>query len=148
VWKWGGFDTHDQECRLRCLCAQKERKMSKALKEFLPTADRMANMVKVGRVAGNKHAALTPGRNNLVQMQRKNCLIDEGTNELMLLNEEEIFEIYGIMITVMPTIAHGEAFLTVKNHTDTTLSLPGGQLQVEIIPSLSLPVCRASSKEY
>jgi hypothetical protein len=99
-------------------------------------------------VAENKHSALAPERDNLVKMQRSNCRIDEGTNELRVINEDKIFEIYGNMITVLPTISHGEAFLIVRNHTDKTLSLPSGQLQVEIIPAVSLPVCRASSKEF
>jgi hypothetical protein len=55
---------------------QKESKQKKALKGFLSTAAQMSNMVKGGRVAGNKHSALAPGRDNTVQMQRRNFQID------------------------------------------------------------------------
>ena len=69
---------------------QKGKKLKKALKGFLPTADRMTHLVTGSRMAGNKHSVLAPGKDNLVQMQRRNCRIDEGTNELILRNQDQM----------------------------------------------------------
>ncbi len=57
-------------------------------------------MVKGGRNTINLPAVLAPYQMNVVRVARYNACIDEGQNEVSLLNEKEIDEQFGSMITV------------------------------------------------
>ena len=83
-----------------------------------------------------------------MRLGRKNCRIDEGINEVALVNAEEVVEEYGQMITVLDCINDGEAFIVVRNNVDKALSLPAGMLKLSITPTITLPVCRSSSVEF
>ena len=125
-----------------------DKRLLKAVKSFLPSNSRMVNMVTGGRDTKNTQAALYPGRDNIVRLARSNARVDEGLNEVDLVNVEEIEKEYGGMITVISSINNGEAFIIVRNNVERTLSLPAGKLKIKVKPVLSLPICRTATPEF
>jgi hypothetical protein len=65
--------------------------------------------------------------------------VDEGYNEVQLLNGKEIEETYGQWLTVMDSVATGEAFIIVRNSSEQAIRLPPGALEIAIRPAVSLP---------
>lgn len=123
-------------------------KVKKAVKAFMPTPARMSNMVTGGRVTTNVGAALYPGRDNIVRLARQNARVDEGLNQVDLVNVEDVFEDYGSMITVLSCVNNGEAYVVVRNNVERTLSLPAGRLVISVKPIMSLPICRTATPEF
>jgi exonuclease III len=120
----------------------------KAVKGFLPSTERMVNMVMGGRTTTNVGAALYPGKDNIVRLARHNAKVDEGLNQVDLVNVEEVFADYGEMITVTSCVNNGEAYVVVRNNVDQTLSLPAGRLVIRVKPIISLPICRTATPEF
>lgn len=123
-------------------------RVKKCVKPFMPTKERMVNMVTGGRVTTNVAAALYPGRDNVIRLARHNARVDEGLNQVDVINEEEILEEYGNLISIVSCVNQGEAYIVVKNNSHQALSLPAGKLEVRVKPMLSLPICKTASPEF
>ena len=133
-------------------CAQitdcMDNRVLKAVKHLLPSRERMVNMAIGSRDTTNVGTALYPGRGNIVRVARYQARVDEGTNQIDVINTEEVTETYGEMISCTSCVNHGEAFLVVYNNTDRALYLPGGLLKLRVTPVLSLPICSTASTEF
>ena len=114
-------------------------KIKKAYRDFLPTADRLAQMVKGERKTINMPAVLYPGRDNVVRVGRHNARVDEGYNEVVVLNREEVNSQYGNWLVVMDSVANGEGFIIVRNNSSHAISLAPGALSIAIRPAVCLP---------
>ena len=68
--------------------------------------------------------------------------VDEGTNQVEVLNTDEIEMEYGRMITCTDCVNHGEAFLVVYNNTDRA------KLKLSVSPVINLPICSTASSEF
>ena len=123
-------------------------KVKKAVRGFLPTPARMANMITGGRTSTNVGAALYPGQDNIVRLARQNARVDEGLNQVDLVNVEAIHQEYGRMITVLSCVNNGEAYIVIRNNVEQMLSLPAGKLVISIKPIISLPICRSTTPEF
>jgi hypothetical protein len=114
-------------------------RLKKAYKEFVPTPERLANMVKGERRTINMPAVLYPGRDNIVRIGRHNARVDEGHNEVVVLNRDAVTEKYGDWLVVMDSVANGEAFIIVRNNSTRAISLAPGALEIAIRPAVCLP---------
>ena len=119
--------------------AAQDRVSKQAYKSFLPTKERLVQMVKGERITGNTHGVLYPMSQSVVRLGRKNARIDEGYNEVALLNREEVEGRYGGKIEVVDSVCHGEAFAVVINNTSEAIKLPAGTLQMAVRPAISIP---------
>jgi hypothetical protein len=128
--------------------ASDDGRVKRAVNSFLPSTERMVNMVQGGRKTTNVGAALYPGRGTMVRIARFNARVDEGLNQVEVINEAEIMEEYGNMITITSCVNNGEAYIVVYNNTERALSLPAGKLKIQVKPIISLPICRTSSPEF
>ena len=125
-----------------------DKRVVKAVKSFLPSKERLVNMITGGRSTSNVSTPLYPGKGNIVRLARQNARVDEGLNLVDLINEEDIRKEYGDMITVTSCVNTGEAYIVVHNNTSRALSLPGGKLEISVKPIMSLPICKSSSTEF
>jgi exodeoxyribonuclease III len=116
-----------------------EGKVRKAYQSFLPSKDRLANMVLGGRTTINMPAILYPGRDNVVRVARKNARIDEGYNEVLVNNPEAFQQAYGDWIVPMECVTNGEAFVIVRNNTTRPIRLGPGDLELTVRPTVALP---------
>ena len=116
-----------------------EKTAKKAYKPFLPTRERLVQMVKGERTTGNIHGVLYPHTQSVVRLGRKNARIDEGYNEVALVNREEVEGWYGGKIEVVDSVCHGEAFAVVINTTSEVIKLPAGTLLMAIRPAINIP---------
>jgi len=117
----------------------KTKAIRKVYKEYIPTADRMSNMVRGEREAINMQAVLYPKKDNVVRIGRHNCRVDEGYNEIALLNNEEVEREYGGRLLVIDSVGQGESFIIVRNLSTQALSLPAGTLKVAVRPAVCIP---------
>ena len=125
-----------------------DARITKTLKHLLPSKERMVNMATGTRQTTNVGAALYPGRGNIVRVARHQARVDEGTNQVEVLNTAEIEEEYGRLITCTDCVNHGEAFLVVYNNTERALYSPGGKLKLSVTPVINLPICSTASSEF
>jgi exodeoxyribonuclease III len=116
-----------------------EGKVKKAYQSFLPSQDRLANMVCGGRKTINMSAILYPGRDNVVRVARKNARIDEGYNEVLVDNPEEFQQAYGNWIVPLECVTNGEAFIIVRSNADRPVRLNPGALSLTIKPTVTIP---------
>jgi exodeoxyribonuclease III len=116
-----------------------DSKLKKAYKPFRPSQERLANIVLGGRKAANLPAILYPGRDNLVRVGRNGARVDEGYNEILVLNGEELAEQYGEWVVPIDCVTNGEAFLIVRNNSDQPVRLSPGVIKIEIRPAVSFP---------
>ena len=118
---------------------QGDARIKPALKHYLPSKDRMTNMVSGGRQTHNTQASLFPGKDNVVRIARHNARIDEGYNSITLVNATEIEEEFGGAITVIESVANGEAFIVVRNNRNQPIQLQPGKLKLQVSPAICLP---------
>jgi exodeoxyribonuclease III len=75
-----------------------------------------------------------------------------GLKEVVLLNGDAIKEIYGDWLTVIDSVANGEAFIIVRNNSEKAMRLSPGALEIAIRPALCLPriltPCEVKSLQY
>jgi hypothetical protein len=129
-----------------------DKRLRKACKNYIPSSDRLTNMVKGERRTINMAAILYPRKDNIVRVGRHNARVDEGLNEVVLLNGDAIKEIYGDWLTVIDSVANGEAFIIVRNNSEQAMRLSPGALEIAIRPALCLPriltPCEVKSLQY
>jgi exodeoxyribonuclease III len=121
------------------MAAITDPRIKKAYKEFIPSKDRLTNMIKGERVTINMPARLYPGRDNIVRVGRHNARVDEGYNEIVALNQEEVTANYGGWLTVMDCVANGEAHIIVRNNASRAITLGAGDISIAIRPAICLP---------
>ena len=114
-------------------------RIKKAYRDFIPTPDRLSNMIKGERKTFNMPAVLYPGRDNIVRVGRHNARVDEGYNEVVVTNMEEVNSLYGSWLVVMDSVANGEGFIIVRNNSSQAISLAPGALQIAVRPAMCLP---------
>ena len=114
-------------------------KARKAYQPFLPSRERLANMVMGGRDTINMPAILYPGRDNVVRVGRHNARIDEGYNEVLVTNLDEVAATYGEWVVPIECVTNGEAFIIVRNNADQPIRLTPGALKLSIRPAVTLP---------
>ena len=123
-------------------------RLKRAYKAYIPSTERLANMVKGERKTINLPALLYPRRDNLVRVARHNARVDEGSNEIVVLNREAFEARYGSWLVTMDTVVNGEAHVVVANNSDQVISLPAGVLDIAVRPAVCLPrVTRLSELE-
>ena len=127
---------------------EKTRALKKPLSRFAPSRERLSNMVKGGRNAFNMYTVLYPGKENVVKVNRRNACIDQGYNSISCTNIPELEKEFGDMITVIDSVANGEAYIVVRNCTDAALSLPAGRIHVEVTPVVLMPVITPASSDF
>ena len=120
-------------------------KPRKAYQPFLPSQGRLTNMVLGGRKTINMAAILYPGRDNIVRVGRHNARVDEGYNEVLVTNLEEVTRIYGEWIVPMECITNGEAHVIVRNNADQPVRLNPGALELIVRPAIEMPRIMTSS---
>ena len=123
-------------------------RLKKVYKEFVPTPERLANMVKGERHTINMPAVLYPGRDNIVRIGRHNARVDEGHNEVVVLNRDAVAARYGDWLVVMDSVANGEAFIIVRNNSTSAINLAPGALEIAIRPAVCLPCISAVSSMH
>ena len=116
-----------------------EGKALKAYRPFIPSKERLTNMVMGSRETINLPAILYPGRDNVVRVGRHNARIDEGYNEVLVKNLEEFTLVYGDWVVPIECVTNGEAFIIVRNNADKAIRLNPGALKLTIRPAVSLP---------
>ena len=116
-----------------------DSRVRKAYRDFIPTRERLSNMIKGERRAINTPAILYPGRDNIVRVGRHNARVDEGYNEVVVLNREDLESQYGPWIVAMDCVANGEAFVIVRNNSAQPVRLAPGALDIAIRPAVCLP---------
>jgi exodeoxyribonuclease III len=116
-----------------------EGKALKAYRPFIPSKERLANMVMGSRETINLPAILYPGRDNVVRVGRHNARIDEGYNEVLVENLEEFTWTYGEWVVPIECVTNGEAFIIVRNNAEKAIRLSPGALRLTIRPAVSLP---------
>jgi hypothetical protein len=114
-------------------------KALKALRPFIPSKERLANMVVGGRKAINMPAILYPGKDNVVRVGRHNARIDEGYNEVLVENRDEFALTYGEWVVPIECVTNGEAFVIVRNNADRPIRLMPGALKLSVNPAVSIP---------
>ena len=114
-------------------------KARKAYTPFLPSQGRLTNMVMGGRKTINMPAILYPGKDNIVRVGRHNARVDEGYNEVLVNNLDEIHRMYGEWIVPIECITNGEAHVIVRNNADQPVRLNPGALELTVRPALTLP---------
>jgi hypothetical protein len=114
-------------------------KIKKAYKAFCPTRERLSNMIRGERRTINMPTVLYPGRDTVVRVGRHNARVDEGYNEVIALNGEEVMGQYKGWVVVMDSVSNGEAFIIVRNNSEQAISLPAGTLNIAIRPAICLP---------
>ena len=114
-------------------------KARKAYTPFLPSQGRLTNMVMGGRKTINMPAILYPGKDNIVRVGRHNARVDEGYNEVLVNNLDEITRMYGEWIIPIECITNGEAHVIVRNNADQPVRLNPGVLELTVRPALTLP---------
>jgi hypothetical protein len=100
----------------------------KAYRSYLPTRERLTNMVTGGRQTINMPAILYPGRDSVVRVARHNARVDEGYNEVLIDNMDEFAEVYGQWVTPMECVTNGESFVVVRNNSTQAIRLTPGAL--------------------
>jgi exodeoxyribonuclease III len=96
-------------------------------------------MIRGERRTINMPTVLYPGRDTVVRVGRHNARVDEGYNEVVALNGEEVMEQYKGWVVVMDSVSNGEAFIIVRNNSEQAISLPAGTLNIAIRPTICLP---------
>jgi len=114
-------------------------KALKAYRPFLPSKERLTNMVVGGRQTINMPAILYPGKDNVVRVGRHNARVDEGYNEVLVENLEEFALTYGEWVVPIECVTNGEAFIIVRNNADKPIRLIPGALKLSVRPSVSMP---------
>ena len=114
-------------------------RLKRAYKQYIPSTERLANMVKGERKTINLPALLYPKRDNLVRVGRHNARVDEGHNEVVVLNREAFEARYGSWLVTMDTVVNGEAYFVIANNSEQVISLPAGALEVAVRPAVCLP---------
>ena len=114
-------------------------KIKKAYRPFIPSRERLTNMVLGGRQTINMPAILYPGRDNLVRVGRYNARVDEGYNEVLVNNREEFALTYGDWVVPIECVCNGEAFVIVRNNAEKAIRLTPGALKLSITPTVTLP---------
>jgi hypothetical protein len=109
-----------------------EGKIKKAYRQFLPSRERLVNMVKGGRETINMPAILYPGRDSVVRVGRHNARVDDGYNEVLINNLEEFQKTYGSWVAPMECITNGEAFIVVRNNSEQAILLTPGALSLQL----------------
>ena len=128
------------------MAQQSDKAVRKLYKSFCPTKERLINMVRGERRTINLPTALYPGRDTVVRVGRHNARIDEGYNQIVALNGEAVAERYRGWVTVIDSVANGEAFIIVRNNSTHALSLPAGIIEIAVRPALCLPRIIAPSE--
>jgi exodeoxyribonuclease III len=123
-----------------------DHRIKAAIKDYLPSKDRLSNMVAGERRTINLPAVLYPGRDNVVRVGRQNAKIDEGYNTVVLDNEKEIYEEYGHSLTVIESVSNGEAFVVVRNNSTLAIRIPAGKFALKVIPAICLPSISTSEE--
>jgi exodeoxyribonuclease III len=111
----------------------------KACRSFIPSRERLANLVVGGRLTFNMEAILYPGRDNIVRVARHNARVDEGYNEVLITNHKEFEETYGNWVVPIDSVCNGEAFFVVRNNAEQPIRLSAGALKLEIKPTVIMP---------
>ena len=114
-------------------------KVKKVYKPFVPSRNRMSNMIRGERRTINMQAVLYPGRDTVVRVGRHNARVDEGYNEVVALNGQEVADMFNGWVVVMDSVSNGEAFIIVRNNSEQAISLPAGALTIAIRPAICLP---------
>jgi exodeoxyribonuclease III len=114
-------------------------KAVKVYKPFIPSKERLSNMVVGGRKTINMPAILYPGRDNVVRVGRHNARVDEGYNEVLVENLEEFSLAYGGWVVPIECITNGEAFIIVRNNADKPIRLTPGALTLSVKPTVAMP---------
>jgi hypothetical protein len=78
-----------------------DARLKRVYKDFVPSPNRLANMLKGERVTINMPAVLYPGRDNIVRIGRHNARVDEGYNEIAVTNRDEVKKHFGEWLVVM-----------------------------------------------
>ena len=116
-----------------------DRAVKHAYKGFLPSRERLVQMVMGERLTGNTQGILYPKTQSVVRLGRKNARIDEGYNEVALVNRQEIEDLFGGKVEVVDSVCQGEAFAVVINYSNEAIKLPAGTLSIVVRPAISLP---------
>lgn len=116
-----------------------EPRLKKAYKPFCPSKERLANMIRGERRTTNMGAVLYPGRDSVVRVGRHNARVDEGYNEVVAINAQEVMDQFKGWVITIDSVVNGEAFIIVRNNSEHAISLPAGTLVISIRPALCLP---------
>jgi exodeoxyribonuclease III len=114
-------------------------KALKAYRPFIPSKERLSNLVVGGRDTINMPAILYPGKDNVVRVGRHNARTDEGYNEVLVNNREEFALTYGEWVVPIECVTNGEAYIIVRNNADRPFRLNPGALKLSVKPTVSLP---------
>ena len=111
----------------------------KAYLPFIPSRARLTNVVMGGRRAINMPAILYPGESNIVRVSRHNARVDEGHNQVLIENKEEVARMYGDWVVPVESVVNGEAFVIVMNNSERPVRLAPGVLKLTIKPVVEFP---------
>ena len=75
----------------------------------------------------------------MVRIGRHNARVDEGYNQIVCLNHEEVATTYGGWVQVIDSMAHGEASIIVRNNSEQPLRLPAGFISIAVQPAIEIP---------
>jgi exodeoxyribonuclease III len=114
-------------------------KVRKAYQPYLPSQERLSNMVMGGRETFNMPAILYPGKDNVVRVGRHNARVDEGYNEVLVNNLEEFALTYGSWVVPIECVTNGEAYIIVRNNADQPIRLNPGDLKLTIRSAVVFP---------
>jgi exonuclease III len=110
--------------------------IKEACKDFAPTKDRVTDMIKGELVTIKMPAYLYPRREIFVRVGQRVRRIDEGNNEVVALNREEVNVKHEGWLTTMDSVANSEAHLTVRAFH--AISLGVGDISIAAQPASCL----------
>ena len=116
-----------------------DKRWRKIYSDFIPSRERLTNMVKGERKTHNVPALLYPGKDSVVRVGRHNARVDEGYNQITCLNPDKVAEVYSGWVQVIDSVANGEATIIVRNNSEQALRLPAGLLEIGVSPVIEIP---------
>ena len=131
-------------CAQMKLAVEENKEVYASLIPFIPSRELLSGMVKGERMAYNLPGVLAPRRSTVLKVSRHNARVDEGFNDVEVVNAEEIQREWGSKIEVWPSSSTGEAHIIVHNFTDIPMFFPAGKIQVVIRPALAIPIINYS----
>ena len=115
-------------CAQMKLAVEENKQLYSPLIPFIPSRDLLLSMVKGERSAHNLPGMLAPLRSTVLKVSRHNARVDEGFNDVEVVNAEEILQEWGSKIEVWPSSSTGEAHIVVHNFTDMPMFFPAGKI--------------------
>ena len=131
-------------CAQMKLAVEENKQLYSPLSPFIPSRDLLLSMVKGERFAHNLPGMLAPLRSTVLKVSLHNARVDEGLDDVEVVNAEEILQEWGSKIEVWPSFSTGEAHIVVHNFTDMPMFFPAGKIQVFIRPALTIPIVNYS----